>query len=67
MPAAAFVQRGNGTFVFARSANGFIPVAVDTDAARAGYVRASGLTVGTLVVVQGAALLKAEWLKRGST
>lgn len=67
VPPAAFVRRGNGTYLFMRSAQGFLPVAVDADAANAGFARAAGLSGGMQVVVEGAALLKAEWLKRGAT
>jgi cobalt-zinc-cadmium efflux system membrane fusion protein len=67
LPAAAFVRRGSRTFLFVDSAQGFIPVAVDTNAASAGFARATSLRTGMKVVVKGTALLKAEWLKRGDT
>ena len=66
VPSAAFVRRGNATYLFLQTTRGFVPVAVDADAARMGYARAPDLQTGSQVVVRGAALLKAEWLKRGT-
>lgn len=64
LPPSAFVRRGNATYLFLQSAQGFVPVAVDAEAARSGFARAAQLHAGSRVVVRGAALLKAEWLKR---
>jgi hypothetical protein len=66
LPPAAFVRRGNATYLFVESPQGFVPVAVDAGAARLGFARAADLHAGSRVVVRGAALLKAEWLKRGA-
>ena len=66
LPASAFVRRGNSTFVFLRSSRGYTPVAVDAEAARSGFARAESLHGDSQVVVQGTALLKAEWLKRSA-
>ena len=66
VPPAAFVRRGNATYLFVQSAQGFVPVVVDTDAARSGFALGADLHAGGQVVVRGAALLKAEWLKRST-
>ncbi len=66
LPATAFVRRGNATYLFVESSQGFVPVAVDAEAARSGFALAADLHAGSQVVVRGAALLKAEWLKLGA-
>ncbi len=63
VPPAAFVRRGKLTYVFVRKGRGFEPVAVDAEAVRMGYARAAQLQADSFVVVRGAAMLKAEWLK----
>jgi hypothetical protein len=66
LPPSAFVRRGNATYLFLKSAQGFVPVPVDAEAARSGFALGPELHAGSQVVVRGAALLKAEWLKRSA-
>ncbi len=66
LPPEAFVRRAQSSFVFVQTAQGFVPTAVDAEAAAAGFAQAPGLNAGMRVAVQGTALLKAEWLRRGA-
>jgi cobalt-zinc-cadmium efflux system membrane fusion protein len=66
VPSSAFVTIGPKIYVFKDVGKGFIPIEVDAAAAKAGVARATTITDGTRVVTRGAALLKAEWLKRGA-
>jgi hypothetical protein len=66
VPPSAFVTIGPKTYVFKDVGHGFAPVEVDATAAKAGFARAAAITDGTRVVTRGAAMLKAEWLKRGA-
>lgn len=61
-PATAFVRRGADTFVFIERGAFFVPIKVDSEAARSGFARAPQLQRGTRIVVSGTALLKGAWL-----
>jgi len=63
VPATAFVGLGDRTYVFLEVAAGFRAVEVDSEAARAGFARSPALCAGERVVIRGAAILKAAWLK----
>ncbi|MBK6596537.1 MAG: HlyD family efflux transporter periplasmic adaptor subunit [Proteobacteria bacterium] len=62
VPPRAFVRRGPETFVFVERGQGFEVVAVDADAARAGFARSASLQQGDRVAITGTALLKGAWL-----
>jgi biotin carboxyl carrier protein len=62
LPATAFVRRAGAVYVFVEAPGGYDPVAVDAQAAAAGFARAAELRPGTRVVVRGAAVLKSAWL-----
>lgn len=62
LPARAFVRRGADTFVFVERDAAFVPVQVDSDAARTGFARAAALRQGDRVAISGTALLKGTWL-----
>jgi biotin carboxyl carrier protein len=66
VPPSSFVTIGAKTYVFKDAGLGFLPIEVDAAAARAGFARAAAITDGTRLVTRGAAMLKAEWLKRGA-
>jgi biotin carboxyl carrier protein len=62
LPPRAFVRRGAEIFIFVERADGFEPVRVDPQAARAGFARSDLLRRGDRVAITGSALLKGAWI-----
>lgn len=62
LPPRAFVRRGAEVFIFVERADGFEPVRIDPQAARAGFARSALLRRGDRVAITGSALLKGAWI-----